>query len=165
MMLYMQQYQFHHDQFAEDLEAIKKGFFGFLKSFGPSPKKIVDRPIGIFEEINIRFRLSLVEMGISKVIRSAMLLIVGIFVYFVLFRNADVWFKFIIGFGFLSYYIWLFMPHLVTDGKFTIEKGFVVGKPIDKTSGYLIMVHNARLGAQSGIAERVSKLFGSKEKS
>jgi hypothetical protein len=35
----MQQYQFHHDQFAEDLEAIKKGLFGFLKSFGPTPEK------------------------------------------------------------------------------------------------------------------------------
>jgi hypothetical protein len=102
-------------------------------------------------------------MGISKVIRSVMLLIVGVFVYFVLFRHADPWFKAIIGFGFLSYYIWLFMPHLVTDGKFEIKDGLVVGKPLDKASGYLIMVHNTRLKTQSTISEKVSSMFSSKK--
>lgn len=144
----MNNYQFHRSQLEEDFEAIKKFSMDFLKSFGPSPKKIVDRPIGVFEAAHIRFRLSLVEMGISQVIRSVIVIIVGIIVYFTLFRYAGVLFKVIIALGFLVYYAWLMGPHLVED--FKLDGVQIKGKPTGIFSGYMVELHNFWFEFQEG---------------
>lgn len=154
----MQQYHFHRDQLHDDLTSVTESFWKFLKSFGPSQKKIVDRPIGIFEELHIRFRLSLVEMGISKVIRMVIALIVGIFLYFVVFRHADPAFKIILVFVYISYYIWLMVPHLVKDGKFEFKAGKIEGTPLDTSSGYMILFHNKRVEAQDSISATLKRM-------
>ena len=121
----------------------------FLKSFGPSPKKIEERPIGIFEAMHIRFRLSLVEMGISQVIRLGIVIIVGIIIYVTLFRHAGTLFKIIIGLGFVVYYAWLMGPHLVED--FKLDGVKITGKPTGTVSGYLVEFHNFWFEFQEGI--------------
>jgi hypothetical protein len=155
-MLVMNNYRFDNDQFSKDLAEISKFFWEFTKSFGPSQKKIVDRPIGILEEINIRFRLGLVEMGISKIIRMVIAIIVGLIVYFVLFRHAGPFFKILIGGAFLSYYIWLMVPHLATEGK--LDAGKIVGEPVDMLSGYMIKFHNNRVDGQAFLSQKMSEI-------
>lgn len=142
-------YEFKKDQFSEDMAEVAKFFLSFVKSFGPSPKKLVDRPIGIFEAMHIRFRLSLVEMGISKVIRTVMVLIVGIILYFTLFRYASLFFKLIIGGGFFFYYLWIMGTHFAEEGKF--KDGKIIGKPLDTLSEYFINIHNYRIDVQSSL--------------
>ncbi len=159
----MQQYHFHRDQFSEDVTYVKATFWKFVTSFGPSEKKIVDRPIGFIESSHIRFRLALVEMGISKVIRTVILLIVGILVYFIIFRHADPFFKLIIAIAFFSYYVWLFVPHLVKDGKFEFKDGIISGTPEDKSSEYLIMFYNKRVEAQKSIGEKIKEMWTRKK--
>ncbi len=140
-------YGFNHQQFDADLDAVREFFVKFLKSFGPSQKKVAEKPLGYFEEKNIRFRLMLVEMGISKIIRSVIAIVVGILVYFVLFRYASPVFKGIIALGFVLYYAWLLAPHLVEDFKMKDDK--IQGKPVSIISGYLTTLHNERVDLQS----------------
>ncbi len=149
-------YEFKKDQFSEDMAEVAKFFLSFVKSFGPSPKKLVDRPIGIFEAMHIRFRLSLVEMGISKVIRTGVVLIVGVILYFTLFRYAAPLFKVIIGFAFLIYYIWLFAPHLAEDMKW--KDGKITGKTVDGfLPKHLITVYNKHVDYKGIASEKISE--------
>lgn len=151
-------YGFNNKQLDDDFKAIGDFFVKFLKSFGPSPKKIVDRPIGILEASNIRFRLWLVELGISQVIRMVIVLIVGVFVFFTVFIHASTFFKIIIGFGFIIYYVWLMGPHLVED--FKLDGVQIKGKPTGIISGYLVGLHNVWFEFQDSVAS----LFKSEKK-
>lgn len=146
-------YQFQQDQFEQDLKDLSEFFMKFVKSFGPSPKKIVDRPIGIFEAANIRFRLMLVSWGISKIIRTVIAIIVGLIVYIVLFRNADVMFKIIIAGAFLIYYIWQLAPHLVKEFKW--KDGKITGEAVDGMSGYMVSVYNKQIDYKKNISDYV----------
>jgi len=110
-------YRFDTEQLKSDAQAIKDTFLNFLISFGPSAKKIQGRKIGFFEEIHTLFRLSLVEMGISKIIRTGVFIILGVIVYITFFRPVSSDMKWVIGFFTLIYYIWLFMPHLEKNKK------------------------------------------------
>ena len=142
-------YGFHHEQFDADIKAVSDFFLKFIKSFGPSPKKIVDRPIGIIEASNIRFRLWLVELGISQVIRMVIVTVVGIIVFFTLFIHASAFLKVIIGLGFLVYYTWMMGPHLVEG--FKLDGVQIKGKPAGTVSGYLVGLHNFWFEFQEGI--------------
>lgn len=105
-------YEFNQKQFNDDFDAVKATFFGMIKSFGPSPQ-----PVGFFEEMKIRFMLGLVEMGISTIIRTVILIIVGLFLYFTFFRHSDELFKLIFAILFISYGTWLFLDTLVKQEK------------------------------------------------
>lgn len=108
---------FNQSQFDQDWRYVSGFFVKFFKSFGPSQKKVKDKPVGFLHEQYIRFRLMLVEMGISRVIRNVILIVVGTILYFTIFRNVDPFLKSLTVLGFLLYYIWLFMPHLEDDKK------------------------------------------------
>jgi hypothetical protein len=110
-------YGFNHEQLDTDLKAISDFFIKFIKSFGPSQKKIQDKPIGFFEELYIRFRLHIVEMGITKTIRSSIVMIVGIILLVTIFQDLDNNFKILAVFGFFLFYVWMFLPHLEEDKK------------------------------------------------
>jgi len=149
-------YEFKKDQFSEDVADIAKFFLSFVKSFGPSEKKLVDRPIGIFEAMHIRFRLSLVEMGISKIIRTVIALVVGIIVYFTLFRYAAPLFKVIIGGAFLIYYIWLLAPNLAEDMKW--KDGKITGKTVDGfLPKHLITIYNKHVDYKGVASEKMTE--------
>lgn len=152
----MKGFDFNHDQLQEDINDFKEYFFGFIKSFGPGKKKIGDRGISVFEEMNIRFRLNLIEMGISKIIRLSLLIIVGVLSYFTLFRNADSAMKIVFGLMFLAYTIWLYLPHMSEGAKLT---GWVVegGKPVGTFSKYAIKTHNANVSALIWIKEALAE--------
>lgn len=122
---------FDHDQLQKDWEDFLGFFTGFAKSFGPKPKKVKDQEIGFFEEMYIRFRLSLVDMGISKIIRTVLVIIVGLIVFGTLFRNATMEMKLIIVIGFIMYYVWQMNDHLIVDKK-----------PVDTTAKILVGVHD-----------------------
>ena len=133
-------YGFNRDQFHQDLQDFWKFFSGFGKSFGPTAKKAKGQEIGFFHESYIRFRLNLVEMGISKVIRVVISLIVAMILYVVLFRNSDLTMRFILVFGFVVFYAWLMMEHLVVDKK-----------PVDATAKLIVSVHDFWKSLYEGI--------------
>lgn len=110
-------YGFNDQQLNEDLQAVKDFLIKFLKSFGPSQKKIEDKPLGFFEEMYIRFRLGLVEMGITKIIRGSIVLMVGLVAMVTLFPNLDSNLKLAMVFGLFLFYVWMFLPHLEEDKK------------------------------------------------
>lgn len=149
------QYGFNHQQFDADVQAISNFFIKFIKSFGKSPKKIQDREVGFFEEIYIRFRLFLVEQGISWCIRSGIIIIVALFLYFTVFRHADVVIKTVIGTGFLLYYIWLFMPHIADGAKWKDGKidGGKTKSMIDK---YLVQGYNYHVDVKNNVSKNIS---------
>jgi hypothetical protein len=89
-----------------------------------------------------------VEMGISKVIRSVIALIVGIILYFLVFRNADLTTQFLIIFGYLVYYVWLMMEHLVIEGK-----------PIDTSAKIMVGVHTFWGDLLDGIVTFFTDIF------
>lgn len=152
----MKGFEFDHDQLQKDLEDFKGFFFGFLKSFGPGKKKIGERSISVSEEMNVRFRLAIVDMGISKVIRLSILIVVGTLSYFLLFRNADLMMKVVFGLAFLAYAIWLYLPHLSPGAKLA---GWVVegGKPEGMFAKYAIRTHNANVSVLTWIGEALSE--------
>jgi hypothetical protein len=139
---------FNHDQLNQDINAVKSTFTGFLKSLGPSQKKVGERPVSFGEEQHIRFRLMLVEWGIAKIIRTVIVIIVGILVYFLIFRNASGLFKVITGLVFLSYAVWMLLDHLTASAK----EGSIV-------AGQLVNFHQMRLSFQ----EAIKGLFKKKE--
>ncbi len=110
-------YGFNHEQLDADLKAISDFLIKFIKSFGPSQKKIEERPIGFFEELYIRFRLHIVEMGITKTIRTSIVIAVGIILFTTLFQDLDKNLKILAIFGFFLFYIWMLLPHLEEDKK------------------------------------------------
>lgn len=137
-------YGFNGEQFHSDKDDFLKFITGFLKSFGPSPKKIQGKKIGFIEEMHVRFRLSLVEMGISKIIRAVIAIIVGILVYAILFRPADLTMRLIIVLGFISFYAWLMDEHLVVDGS-----------PVSTTAKLIVNTHEF----SSGIVDAAKGFF------
>lgn len=110
-------YGFNHQQFDDDLKAVGGFLVKFLKSFGPSQKKIEDKPLNIFEELYIRFRLHVVEMGITKTIRSVIVVVVGILLLATIFQDLDASLKLLFAFGYFLFYAWMFLPHLEEDKK------------------------------------------------
>lgn len=110
-------YGFNREQFHKDLDDFVKFFTGFGKSFMPSAKKVKGNEIGFFEEQYIRFRLNLVDMGISHIIRSCIVIIVGLILWATVFRKAMLDVRLILIFGFVVFYAWFMMPHLTKDDK------------------------------------------------
>lgn len=140
-------YQFHHEQLHHDLDDFWGFFTGFGKSFVPGEVKLQGKPLGFWEKKYIGFRLTLVEMGISKVIRVALILIVGLILFFTIFIHADALIKFVCLVGFLLYVAWQYAPHLVDDLKVK-DNGIFEGKPTSTVSGLLINMHNTRITTQ-----------------
>ena len=97
--------EFNHDLLKQDIDAVKEFFVKFFKSFGPSQKKVADKPLGFFEEQYIRFRLHLVDMGPVKWFKTVVVIIAGIVLYFVLFRHSDPLFMIVTGFLFIWFYV------------------------------------------------------------
>jgi hypothetical protein len=152
-------YEFDRDLLSEDWNHIKDFFGKFFKSFGPSEKKVKGVPIGFWEGMYIKFRLMLVEMGISQVIRLCLAFIVGVVVYFAIYRQVGPGFKVVTVFLFICYFIWLYAPHLAKDGK--IKDGKIEGKPEGTVSGLLISFHNNRVEAQGSLMEYIGGFFKS----
>ena len=140
---------FNHNQFHEDMNDLLKFLKGFGKSFGPSAKKVKGTEIGIFEELYIRFRLSLVEMGISKIIRTVIAIIVGVFIFLPLFLKSQMDMKVIFLFLFIVFYAWLMMDHLVVDEK-----------PVDTTAKIIVGVHEFGVSLWEGIKDFFGGVFG-----
>lgn len=141
---------FNRDQLHQDAKDFVVFSKGFSKSFGSTPKKIQGEKIGFFEEVYVRFRLSLVEMGISKVIRLVIAIAVAVLLYFILFRNSDTSMRWIVALGFIVFYAWLMMDHLVVDGK-----------PVDMVAKGIVGVHGFWNGVLSEIQAVVIDIFGS----
>ena len=110
-------YEFNHDQLRQDLDDFVEFFTAFGKSFGPSAKKIQGKKLGFFEEMYIRFRLGMVEMGISRVIRTCIAFVVAIILFFTVFIHADLTTQLILILGYITYYAWLMSEHLVDADK------------------------------------------------
>ena len=114
---------FDHKTLREDLTMAKNAVFGFLKSFGPAP-----RQAGFAEDQKMRFMLSLVEMGPLKIIKTIMLVIVGLFLLLVIFIHADAFFKVVSVAAFIIFYGWLFSGEIAetvkkAGDKITINQG------------------------------------------
>lgn len=131
--------RFNQSQFDADIQAVKDFFTAFIKSFLPGPKSIQGRELGFFEIQYIKFRLHLVEMGISKVIRMCIFTIVVLFFFVTLFFKLGTELKVVFGILVIGYYAWLFAPHLTTDGK-------PDGKPVDTFSGWMVELNKFREG-------------------
>jgi hypothetical protein len=142
-------YGFNHEQLKKDWADFASFFTGFGKSFGPSAKKVKGKEIGFFEEMHIRFRLNLVEMGITKIIRTVIVIIVGLIIVLPLFINSQLDMRLIIAFLFIIFYGWMMMDHLVVDKK-----------PIDTTAKLIVGVHDFGLELFAGIKTFFADVFG-----
>lgn len=143
-------YEFNHGQLREDLDDLKRYLSGLFKSIGPSQKKIEEQPIGLFKEQHVRFRLRLVEMGISQVIRLSIFILVGIFLYFSIFRFADTTIRIIIAFGYLLFYASFLKEHLAKDGK-----------PVSTLAGHLLSLDAKRVSTAESVHKTVLGAVGS----
>lgn len=141
-------YGFNHEQLKKDWDDFLGFFKGFSKSFGPSAKKVKGKEIGFFEEMYIRFRLNLVEMGISKIIRTVIVIIVGLTIFLPLFINSQLDMRFILVFLFIIFYAWMMMDHLIVDEK-----------PVDTTAKLIVGIHEFGLGLFSGIKTFFADVF------
>lgn len=157
-------YEFHHDQLHKDIDDFFSFFTGFGKSFLPGEVKLQGKPLGFWEKKHISFRLMLVHMGISKVIRTALVLIVGIILFFTVFIHADMFMKLVCLLAFLLYFAWQYAPHLINDLKVK-DNGIFEGKPTGITSGILMDMHNTRIGTQEGIKSSWSSFLENIKKS
>ncbi len=141
---------FDHEQFTQDMKDLKTFFAGFFKSMGFASKKaeVGGGPtLGFWEERYIRFRLNLVEMGISKVIRTVILILVTVVIFIPLFLDSDTVMKIIIAFIFLSFYTWLFMDHLVVDKK-----------PVGAIAALLVKIQDTRVAGGEAIRGGVTSV-------
>lgn len=136
-------YGFNHDQLQKDWEELTQFLTGFGKSFGPSAKKVQGKEIGFFEEVHIRFRLSLVEMGISKLIRSGIAIIVAL-VLVPFFIKSQIDMKVVLVAGFLIFYAWLMKEHLVVNDK-----------PVDRVAELLVGFHGFSKGVYEGVQDLI----------
>lgn len=141
-------YGFNRKQLDRDLEDFFKFFTGFSKSYGPSAKKVSGKEIGFFEEMNIRFRLWLVDLGISQVIRLCIAIVVGIILWVTILRNAMIDVKVLTVFGFLIFYGWLMDDHLIDKGK-----------PVDTTAKIIVGTRDFGYDLFSGIKDFFSGIF------
>lgn len=141
-------YGFNHEQLKKDWSDFLNFFTGFGKSFAPSAKKIQGKEIGFFEESYIRFRLNLVEMGISKIIRSVIVIMVGLVIGLPLFINSQLDMRLIIVFLFIIFYGWMMMDHLVVNDK-----------PVDTTAKLVVGIHKFGLELFSGIKTLFIDIF------
>ena len=117
-------YGFNHEQLDADINAVKEFFIKFVKSFGKTPKKVNDKELGFFEEQYIRFRLHLVDMGISKVIRNIIVIIIGIILFFTVFIHSDILFKVLTVLTIIWIYAWFHMDDLKKET--TLLSGIVM---------------------------------------
>lgn len=145
-------FDFDHKQFDDDVESVKKLFVGFLKSLGPKQKKMGEVPVGTLEEQHIRFRLSLVEMGISKIIRICLVILFGILLYALVFRNSDGFFKIITVLIFISFLAWMLLDHLKESAK-----------DGSRVAGALVSFHGHRESIQETTFGFISSIFKSIE--
>ena len=148
--------QFNHGQLSQDFQDFTKFISGFLKSFGPSQKKMGEVPFSPLQIVKTWIILGVVEGGISKAIRTGIFLVVGIILLATVFFRVDATLKIVIALGYLFFYAWLFMDHLQKDGK-----------PVSFLAGHLITLHEKRLetqdavgGAVSGVVTGVFNSFG-----
>lgn len=117
-----------HDLIKQDIEAVRGFFVKFAKSFGPSPKKVGDKPVGFFEEMYIRFRFWLVNIGPVGWFKTVVVILGGAILYFVLFRHSDPLFMIVTVFLFLWFYVWVWGEELEKekkDNKQGIDRHFV----------------------------------------
>lgn len=133
-------YGFNHEQLKKDWDDFLGFFTGFSKSFGPSAKKVKGKEIGFFEEMYIRFRLNIVEMGISQVIRLVIVIIVGVTIFLPLFINSQLDMRFIFVFLFIIFYAWMMMDHLIENEK-----------PVDTTAKLIVGIHGFGVELFKGI--------------
>lgn len=141
-------YGFNHEQLKKDWSDFVGFFTGFGKSFGPSAKKVQGKEIGFFQEMYIRFRLNLVEMGISKIIRTVIVIVVGLVIGLPLFINSQLDMRFIVVFLFIVFYAWMMMDHLVVNDK-----------PIDTTAKLVVGIHKFGLELFNGIKTFFADVF------
>lgn len=120
------QVQIDHDLLSADIAAVRDFFTRFLRSFGPSQKKIGDKPIGFFHEQYIRFRFMLVDMGPVKWFKSIIAIIGGLILYFTLFRHSDPLFAFVTIILFIFFYVWVWGEELGKEDK-DGKLGFIEG--------------------------------------
>jgi hypothetical protein len=141
-------YGFNHDQFHKDVEDFLKFFTSFGKSFFPSAKKVQGKEIGMLEQTTIRFRLYLVDLGITQVIRLGIVAIVGIVLWLVVFRNAMLDVRVITLFGFIAFVGWMMSDHLIKDGE-----------PIHVTAKVTMGVFDFWKELYSGIKDFLAEVF------
>ncbi len=141
-------YGFNRDQLQQDLKDFREFMTGFGKSFLPSAKKAQGKQLGFFEEMYIRFRIELVNMGISKIIRLVIALVVAVILWITVFRNAMTDVRMLLIFGFIVFYGWLMNEHLIDKGK-----------PVDTTAQIIVGVHEFGVGVWDGVTDFFSGII------
>lgn len=109
--------EINHELLKSDIQAVVDFVIRFLKSFGPSPKKVNDKPLGFFEEQYIRFRFRLVDMGPVKWFKTVVVIIGGIVLYFVLFRHSSPVMMIVTVIIFAVFYGWVWGEELAKELK------------------------------------------------
>lgn len=109
--------EFNHNLLKQDINAVKEFFVKFFKSFGPSQKKVADKPIGFFEEQYIRFRFRLVDMGPVKWFKTVVVFIGAVVIYLIVFRHGDALFRLVAILMFVLFYVWVWGEGLDSEGK------------------------------------------------
>ncbi len=109
--------ELNHDLIKQDIQSVRDFFVKFAKSFGPSQKKVGDKPVGFFEEMYIRFRFWLVDIGPVGWFKTSVVIIGGIVLYFMLFRHSDPLFMIVTAFLFLWFYVWVWGEELEKEKK------------------------------------------------
>lgn len=141
-------YGFNRNQLDRDLEDFLKFFTGFSKSYGPSAKKVSGKEIGFFEEMYIRFRLWLVELGISQLIRLGIVIVVGLILWVTIFRNAMLDVRILTLFGFIVFTGWMMDAHLSDKGE-----------PIHMTARVVLETRDFGFKLFEGIKQLVTDIF------
>lgn len=135
---------FNRSQLDADVEAV----FGFIKKFIASflkkPKKIGSVEIGWAEEQKTRFMLNLVEMGISKIIRTIIISLVALFIFLPLFLKSQWDMRGVLFVIFLFFFVWMMQDHLLVDKK-----------PAGFTAGWILKIH----AFFQGVLKKITSLF------
>jgi len=163
-------YQIDHNQFEDDLIQIKNFFFGLRnKPFDPNPKIINNKKIGVFENLQDRVMITLVELGPMKIFKTLVVTIAMILVYVYIFSHADVFFKIVSIVFMVFFYAWVFLPELKLEMA-ALDKShqtgtahFLVGlntSRSDTQGAILPAIGTAAKGTVTGIGSFFSGLFG-----
>ena len=89
-------------------------------------------------------------MGMPKIIRTCIVFIVGIILFFTVFVRADAIIQLIVAFGFFSYVVWMFLPHIEDSAK----AGSTVASAL---KGF----HATRVSTQESVGGWISGVFQS----
>lgn len=141
-------YGFNRNQLQKDVDDFINFFTGFTKSYGWSAKKVSGKEIGFLENMHIRFRLWLVDLGISQIIRLCMVILVGIILWVTIFRNAMLDVRILTLFGFIVFTGWLMNDHLLDKGK-----------PIGTTAHVILETRDFGFKLFAGITELFTDIF------